>query len=272
MHPILFEIGPFPVRSYGFALALSFFLAIVLSLKRAKRFQIPPQLIMELALVVLVTALLGSRLFYVVYHIEEFQGHWWDIFNPFQGDGRLGMGGLSMMGGVILSVLCGLLFLARPGAKPWFPAAVAAPTFALAVGITRLGCFLNGCCFGVPTDSSLGMVFPADSFAGYVFPDQHIWPAQLFASAVGFFIFVLLLLFERRKKFDGQIFLLMVIFYSLGRFVIDFFRYYEESMVFVRIQGVSFSTNQALIVPILIVSLVLWQFLKRRRELPSEKL
>lgn len=272
MHPILFEIGPFPVRSYGFALALSFFLAIVLSLKRAKRFQIPPQLIMDLALVVLVTALLGSRLFYVVYHIEEFQGHWWDIFNPFQGDGKLGMGGLSMMGGVILSVLCGVLFLARKRVKLWLTADVASPTFALGVGITRLGCFLNGCCFGVPTDSPLGMVFPPDSFAGYVFPHQHIWPAQLFSSAMGFTVFALLLLFERRKKFEGQIFLLMVIFYSLGRFVIDFFRYYEESMVFVRIQGVSFSTNQALIIPILIVSLVLWQLLKRRREPPSEKL
>lgn len=271
MHPLLFEIGPFPIRSYGFALALSFFLAIVLSLKRANRFQIPPQLIVDLALVVLVTALLGSRLFYVVYHIEEFQGHWGDIFNPLQGDGKLGMGGLSMMGGVILSVLGGMVLLSWRRVKLWLVADLVSPTFPLGVGITRIGCFLNGCCFGKPTDSPLGVVFPPESFAGYVFPHQHLWPAQLFASAMGFLIFVLLLFFERKKKFEGQIFLLMVVFYSLGRFVIDFFRYYEESMVFVRIQGVSFSTNQALIVPILIICLVLWQLLRRRTEQPRQE-
>jgi len=214
---------------------------------------------------------LGSRLFYVIYHVEEFQGNWWDIFNPLQGDGKFGMGGLSMMGGVVLSVLGGIAFLSWRRAKLWRIADMVAPTFALGVGITRIGCFLNGCCFGKPTNSSLGVVFPADSFAGYVFPHQHIWPAQLFASAMGFLIFALLLLSERKKRFEGQIFLLMVVFYSLGRFVIDFFRYYEESMVFVRIQGVSFSTNQALIVPILIISLVLWQLLRRRTEQPRQK-
>jgi len=225
----------------------------------------------DLALVVLMAALLGSRLFYVVYHVEEFRGHWGDIFNPFQGDGRLGMGGLSMMGGVVLSVLGGITFLFWRRAKVWLIADVVAPTLALGVGITRIGCLLNGCCFGKPTDSPLGVVFPADSFAGYIFPHQHIWPAQLFASAMGFLIFALLLLLERRKKFEGQIFLLMAIFYSLGRFAIDFFRYYEESMVFVRIQGVSFSTNQALIIPILIISAVLWRILRRRAEQASEK-
>ncbi|KPJ48915.1 MAG: hypothetical protein AMJ41_03960 [candidate division Zixibacteria bacterium DG_27] len=214
---------------------------------------------------------MGSRLFYVIYHVEEFQGNWWDIFNPLQGDGKFGMGGLSMMGGVVLSVLGGIAFLSWRRAKLWRIADMVAPTFALGVGITRIGCFLNGCCFGKPTNSSLGVVFPADSFAGYVFPHQHIWPAQLFASAMGFLIFALLLLSERKKRFEGQIFLLMVVFYSLGRFVIDFFRYYEESMVFVRIQGVSFSTNQALIVPILIISLVLWQLLRRRTEQPRQK-
>lgn len=269
MHPILLEIGPFPIRSYGFALALSFMLGIILSLRRARKSGVAQELIVDLALVVLVTSLLGSRLFYVVYHLEEFRGHWWDIFNPFQGDGSLGLGGLSMMGGVVLSVLSGILLLAWRRARLWLVADIVSPTFALGVGITRIGCFLNGCCFGRPTDSPLGVVFPVESFAGYVFPHQHIWPAQLLASAMGFLIFALLLLMEKKKSFEGQIFILMVVFYCVGRFVIDFFRYYEQSMVFVEIGKTPLSTNQALIIPILIACAVLWQLLKRRSSRPS---
>jgi len=62
-----------------------------------------------------------------------------------------------------------------------------APSFLLGVGIQRLGgCFLNGCCFGRPTDSFLGVVFPMRSVAGSIFPGQPLWPAQLFASVFGF--------------------------------------------------------------------------------------
>ena len=106
------------------------------------------------------------------------------------------------------------------------------------------------------------MIFPPDSPAGYLFPDARIFPIQLVGSVMGFAIFAILLLAERFENFDGFTFWLMLMLYSVGRFIIDFFRFYEESMVFARIGGVGFSINQALSVLIFIVSIFMWNHLR----------
>lgn len=128
-----------------------------------------PEKIIDLTLLVLISSLAGSRFFYVVYHLEEFQGHFWDVINPFQSSGEIGIGGLSMMGGVVLSVVAGVIYLFLKKMPVWKIADIVAPSFALGLGFARIGCFLNGCCPGKVTDSFLGVVFPPDSFAGYFF-------------------------------------------------------------------------------------------------------
>ncbi len=262
MHPALFHIGPLAVRTYGFLLALAFVLGIWFAAKRAKRQGINIDWIPDLSLVILVTAIVGSRFFYVIRHLEEFEGHRWDMINPIQSSGEIGIGGLSMFGGLVLAIICSVIFLRLKKLNVQRIADIVAPSIMLGLGVARIGCYFNGCCFGLPTQSSLGVIFPPDSPAGYFYLDTPIFPIQLVASLMGFLIFAILLFVERFKNFDGFTFWLMLALYSVGRFTIDFFRYYEESMIFARIGGVNFSMNQALTVLIFIISIFMWNRLR----------
>ena len=262
MHPTLFHIGPLAVRTYGFLLALAFVLGIWFSGRRARKQGMNIDWIPDLSLIILITAIFGSRFFYVIRHLEEFEGHAWDMINPIQSSGEIGIGGLSMFGGFVLAIVCSMAYLRLKKLNLWKITDLMAPSVMLGLAVARIGCFLNGCCFGLPTQSSLGVIFPPDSPAGYLFPDARIFPIQLVGSVMGFAIFAILLLAERFKNFDGFTFWLMLMLYSVGRFIIDFFRFYEESMVFARIGGVGFSINQALTVLIFIVSIFMWNHLR----------
>jgi phosphatidylglycerol:prolipoprotein diacylglycerol transferase len=99
----------------------------------------------------------------------------------------------------------------------------------LGEGFTRIGCFLNGCCFGTPTCSPFGLVFPSNSPAGATFLGQPIHPTQLYSSAAGFLLFFFALWLEKRKLRPGVLAAILLIVYSLFRFGIDFVRYYEDS-------------------------------------------
>ncbi|MCK4591240.1 MAG: prolipoprotein diacylglyceryl transferase, partial [Candidatus Latescibacteria bacterium] len=162
---MLLKIGSFELRSWGVAFAISVLVGIGVAVKRAPRFGVKPSTIMDLAVVIMIAAIVGSRLWYVVYHINEFKGHWFDIVNPFQ-DGHIGIAGLSMIGGVVLAILASLVYAWM---KKWSFVALGdaiAPSFLLGAGIQRLGgCFLNGCCFGKPTDLPWAVSFPYNSFA-----------------------------------------------------------------------------------------------------------
>jgi phosphatidylglycerol---prolipoprotein diacylglyceryl transferase len=233
------------VRSYGIMLALSFLLGVWLAVRRAKKAGLDPNLIIDLSFVVLISAIVGSRFFYVIYHLDEFSNNLLDIINPFH-SGYVGIAGLSMMGGVILAIVSAFVFFYIKRKSPWPTFDVMMPTFTLGVGLTRIGCFLNGCCFGLPTHSSCGVVFPSDSQAGFIFPNTPLIPTQLMESLAGFVMLGIILWSERFKRFNGHSFWVTVALYSLWRFIIDFFRYYEDSMVFATIGGQNFSRNQFL--------------------------
>ncbi len=262
---ILFKIGPFAIKSYGVMLVLAFVTGTLVALSRGKRAGLKPEKILDLTLLILITSLVGSRFFYVIFHLEEFRGHFLDVINPFQSSGEIGIGGLSMMGGVVLAVVAGLGYLLYKKLSLWKVADVVSPSFALGLGIARIGCFLNGCCPGKPTDSFLGVIFPQDSFAGYFFQNTKLLPTQIFDSLAGFVIFFLLIFLERYKTFEGYTLWLMLSFYSAWRFIIDFFRYYEESMVFARIGNIDFSMNQAVSLLILAVSISMWFYFKSKK-------
>lgn len=105
----------------------------------------------------------------------------------------------------------------KKGLPFWPLADLVAPPLALGYGLVRIGCFLNGCCYGKPTNSFLGIVFPhLDHLA------RH--PTQIYSSLLGFTLFLVLLVMQRKKSFDGQIFLLFLILYGVGRTAIESLR------------------------------------------------
>lgn len=258
MYPVLFKIGSFELRSWGVAFVISVLVGIVVAMKRAPRFGMKQNTVVDLAVVIMIAAIVGSRLWYVAYHINEFKGHWFDIINPFQ-NGHIGIEGLSMIGGVVLAILASLVFAWLKKLSFVALGDAIAPSFLLGAGIQRLGgCFLNGCCFGRPTDSFLGVVFPPEGVAGSYFPGVPLWPTQLFASALGFAGFALVLWLDRRHSFPGYTLWQVFAYYSIDRFIVDQFRYYESSQILSTIGLLTINVNHVVLGGLFVLCAVLW--------------
>mgnify|MGYP006290846141 CR=1 FL=1 len=258
MHPILFKIGPLEIRSYGFMLALSFLLGIWLATRRAKKQGVDPNHILDLSVILIISGIVGSRILYVLFHLQEFRGRWLDTINPVQSDGTIGIAGLTLLGGVILCFVAAFIYLRLKNLSFLKFADILVPAVGLGIFLTRIGCYLNGCCYGLPcdADSAFCVEFPLNSAAGSQFPGIPLVPTQLYSSLYGLIILVALLFAERWKKYDGFLLYLFIILYGVSRFIIDIFRYYEDSMVILTIGGLDISTNQ--VISLLFIALGLY--------------
>lgn len=269
MYQVLFKLGAFEVRSYGLMLALSFVFGIWLASYRAKKWKVDTGIVLDMSLIIIISSILGARLMYVLFHLDEFSGRWLDTINPFQSTGEVGISGMTMIGGLLFSVVFGLTFLWIKKQPVLKITDIMAPSVAVGIFLTRIGCFLNGCCFGKPCSNTFGVVFPGNSPAGFIFPDQAVIPAQLYSALYGLVILVLLLTLEKRyRKYDGFTFFLLFFLYGLSRFIIDFFRFYETSMVLAKTDVVSFSVNQGVsfILALFFGALIIYKNYKQNQE------
>ncbi len=221
MHPILIEIGMLKIYSYGFMLALSFFAGILFAVARSRKRDVAPHLIYDLSVILIIGAIVGSRGLYIITHLDSYNG----IIDMI----ALWQGGAVYYGGLILAVFGAIIYLRVKSVSFLKVADIMAPSIGIGIFFTRIGCFLSGCCFGHPTTSWAGVVFPDNSPAGYQYPGIHIHPTQLYSSAYGLIIFILLILVERIRVAEGSVFGFMFIFYGIARFIVDYFRYYEDS-------------------------------------------
>jgi phosphatidylglycerol:prolipoprotein diacylglycerol transferase len=231
MHPILIQVGWFTIYSYGFMLALSFLAGIFVASYRARKIGLPPAHILDLSVYIILAAVIGSRLLYVVFHLNEYR----NIFDMF----ALWQGGATLYGGLVLAVLASYLFARKHALSFLLLADVVAPSIALGIMLTRIGCFLSGCCYGKVTTLPWAVQFPsgcaADIYAreqalALSLPRVGLHPTQLYSSAYGLIIFGLLMGVGGRLKKQGGTFGLFLVLYGISRFSIDFFRYYESNM------------------------------------------
>lgn len=243
MYPILIRIGNLHIYSYGVMLFLSFLIGIKLVEHRAKRFGVEANKVADLAFITLISVIVGARLLYVIFHWSEFANDLIGIIAFWRG----GLGGLMFFGGFILAFVTGIIYVRRQKLPLLKMLDAITPALVLGEGLTRIGCFLNGCCFGKPTGSSFGIIFPPNSIAGYTF-DCPIHPTQLYSSLAGFILFIVTLILERRQLKDGVLFGIIIMLYALFRFGIDFVRYYENAA--------NFLINQVIAIIIFIVALV----------------
>ncbi|MGD1049089.1 MAG: prolipoprotein diacylglyceryl transferase [Candidatus Krumholzibacteriaceae bacterium] len=231
MHPILIEIGRLKIYSYGAMLALSFWIGIVLAARRAGKRGINPDHIYDMSIVLILAAVVGSRTLYILTHRDDYHSLL-DIVALWQG-------GATFYGGFLLALAGAFVYLRRRRLSFLLVADACAPSIALGFFFTRIGCFLSGCCFGNPTHSIFGVVFPAHSPAGYYCPGIPLHPTQLYDSLYGLVTALALLALDRRRPFTGFTFGLLCILNGAGRYVIDFFRYYEASARISRLMTVS---------------------------------
>jgi len=167
MHPKLFEI-PFihwPVPSYGLMMVIAFLVAVSLIRYLSRNITPDPQYITNASLYSLIAGVVGARLFYVIHHFDDFQGRLLSVF-------AIWNGGLELLGGVLLAIAV-IIFYSRYHKLPTRRYLdILAIGLMLALAFGRIGCFLNGCCFGKPTNLPWAVRFPygSDAYCSQIYP------------------------------------------------------------------------------------------------------
>lgn len=218
MHPILFHVFGIPVFSYGFCLAVGFILAALSAIEMGKKQGIEKDAILDLALWTLICAVVGARVLYVGMEFSYFQKHPWEVF-------FLNKGGLIFYGGFAGGAVAAVAFMRRKGLPIWKTGDILLAVLPLGQMFGRVGCFMNGCCFGKPTLSAFKVTFPVGSLACEHYQElQPVHPVQLYESIGLGFLFLFLATLMDRKRFDGQVAALYGLGYSALRFCMEFFR------------------------------------------------
>jgi phosphatidylglycerol:prolipoprotein diacylglycerol transferase len=247
MHPILFEIGHWPVYSYGVLLAIAYLAGLQLAVVRARRAGLDGAKIMDLGIYLIIGALVGAKLMLVVVDFDYFRANPTEILSLVRAGGVF-------YGGLIVSFATGLWLVRRYRLPVWAAADMYAPGIALGHVVGRLGCLLAGCCYGRPTDLPWGLTFTDPVAASNVGTPLGVplHPTQIYDAGAELLILVVLLIFERRgRPFHGRTFWLYILLYAISRFIVEMYRGDPRGMVF------GMSTSQFVSLLILPVALVM---------------
>jgi phosphatidylglycerol---prolipoprotein diacylglyceryl transferase len=215
MHPVVCGIGNFTIYSYGLMLAIAFLISSNLVVSCARRENIDVEMIFGFCFMVFISGVIGARILYVVENAAYY------LKNPIEMI-MLAHGGLSWFGGLILSVICGMVYLSRKGLPIYRVLDLISPFVALGQAIGRIGCLLNGCCYGKV--SSFGIYFKSQ--------EATLIPTQLYSSLALIFIFIILRALQDRPHKQGEIFFMYLLLYSIKRFFIEFWRADNEIIWF----------------------------------------
>lgn len=257
MHPELWQFGPVHVRAFGAMMAAAFLVGTWLGMREARRLGLNEDHFVNVILVALVSAVIGARALYVIEHLPEFRSEWGSVFALWQG-------GLTLYGGVVAGTLGGLTAASRFGLPRWLVADALAPSLALGTMFGRVGCFLNGCCYGHPTTLAWGVKFPHDSFAYLEFGDTPVHPSQLYNAALGLGLFAVLWAVRKRPRTPGTLFWGFLAAFAIARVPIDLTRAYEADAVFMRVGAWGVTESQLTSFALALFSLLM--ILRLRRE------
>ncbi|HKP62156.1 MAG TPA: prolipoprotein diacylglyceryl transferase family protein [Polyangiales bacterium] len=293
-----------PIPAYFALLMIGFGVATLVASRLAKRQGLDHEVIIDLSLLSLIAGVLGGRLLHVIA-----DGYFWDyvhlctdpnaviwrsvtsIGECHQLHGRWDAeaalchaierdcfawaefwnGGLAYYGGLVVATVAGIYFLRRERFPVGKGIDIVGAVLPLGIFFGRLGCFFGGCCFGLPTDSLLGLVFPAGSAASYeqfehgLLPDKNlpslpVFPTQLYEAFGCLAIAAFLLLWlHPRKRWDGQVLLSFLGLYAVLRFGLEYLRADDRGAL------LGLSTSQLIGVAILAGCAALWPVLRRGR-------
>jgi len=256
VHPILLKLGPLTFYSYGLFLSLGFIIGAWIFYIQARQKKLDSEKIPDLLVWIVTASLIGSRILHILINFSYYKENLSAIVKFWEG-------GASLYGGLLFGVTTGLFFLRKDKKNLllWLDAAI----FGLLSGISigKIGCFLNGCCFGKPTTSFLGVKFPPLSEAYILSGFSKVHPTQVY-EAIGYAIgLTILLAIEKKIKNikPGILFLIGISLQSLVRFIVEYFRYHFELPV---IQSSNFYLNitftQIICLGIIITSLLIYFF------------
>lgn len=264
MHSELIRLGPIIIHSYGACLALAILLCYFILVKLGRPLGYTSDFISSLLTVLIVSGLIGARIFYVAEHWSHYSQHLSEIVKVWEG-------GLMFYGGLLCSAASLIVFI-RLQKKPIadvLDIIVTALPVSHAVG--RIGCFLNGCCYGRTSSCSLAVTYPRGSIPwaeqlqkGVITPDavcsSPVLPTQLLEAALNVAIFVVLLLLFRRKRKPGEQVAAYMMLYAVARFVLEYSRADE------RLYFGPFSISQTISIALFTVGLALMIWLRQKEK------
>lgn len=226
MYPTLWSFGPLEFHSYVVMLALAVLVGVFLTIWKNDTLETPYPITTIGGLWVLIGGMFGARIWWILQYDSP-----WNLYQAF----KFWEGGLVFYGGLLGGVVAGWGYL-RYCRVPILEAGdLIMPQVPLAHAIARMGCFLNGCCWGAPTTQPWGVVFPAGSqpyrehlHAGIIAEDAThsaaVHPTQLY-SALGLVLLFFVMRFAYTKKHPpGGVFFLYPVLYGVMRFVVEIYR------------------------------------------------
>lgn len=227
MRPTLINLGPVPIRSYGVMVLLGFLLALWYATTMARRRMegrkpnepgvITPDHVFDMSLIGLFVSILCARLLYVLLDLKEFRENPAEVF-------KIWTGGISIHGALVGGVLT-VWWYCRRHKLPFLAFTdICAPAFAIGYAVGRIGCFLNGCCYGHACNLPWAVQFRAEDQHGLVTAPSH--PTQIYATLMSLAIFVAVNRMLRRPHRDGVVFLSYLALYCVYRFIDEYFRRY----------------------------------------------
>jgi len=253
MYPDLFSIGPLTLHTYGLLIAIGFIAGLIVAVRIGKRHGIDSQYIMDLGLILIISGVIGSRIFYVLLNVSYYLKNPFDVL-------KLWQGGLVFSGGLLGAVIAGAFYIRRHGYDIWQMGDIFAPAIVIAQAIGRVGCFMAGCCYGKPTSLPWGATFTnPESIAPLHIP---LHPTQLYDSLSNFIIFIIVMSLGARKKFNGQVFIWFLILHSTARLLIEKFRGDDRGIL----PGTEWTMTQFITILILFSAIGLLFYLKSRHD------
>ncbi|MGA2855022.1 MAG: prolipoprotein diacylglyceryl transferase [Verrucomicrobiota bacterium] len=259
MHPIAFQLGPLTIHWFGVMIALAFLAGLWTATRRARRENISSETIADVTLWLMVGAIIGARFVYVAtYWREEFASQ------PFREVFMVQHGGLVFYGGFLGAAIVGTVFIRWKKMPPWKTADVLAPSIALGSVFGRIGCLLNGCCYGRQTDVPWAITFTnpqAHDLSGTPI-GVPLHPTEIYDALLNLVLYGFLAWLFRRKKFDGQVFATYLICYAVTRSIVEYFRGDYSNLHY----HLGLTPAQWIGVPIFIAGLALAAVLSRRVE------
>lgn len=204
MDRVAFSIFGIDIMWYGILMAVGMILGTLIAIKEAKRVGIKEDYVLDLAIFAIPIGLLGARLYYVIFNWEYYSQNISQILN-FRG------GGMAIHGALIGGILTGYVFTKIRKIDFFKMADAVILGMPLAQSIGRWGNFINQEAHGGPTDLPWGIMVDG----------VKVHPTFLYESVWDLAIFIFLLVFRKKKKYEGQVIVYYIILYSLGRFFIE---------------------------------------------------
>jgi phosphatidylglycerol:prolipoprotein diacylglycerol transferase len=239
------------VNAYGFMLMMGFILGITSAVKLGEKRGVPADIIIDLGMTILIGALIGARIQYILMPGNA------NVVLDFKTLVTAGVGGLGFFGGLAGGFLSATVFILIKKANFLRVLDTFAPGIALGYAITRIGCFLNGCCFGKDaTGLWVATNFP-HSPEGPVF---HVHPTQIYASLMGLTMFAILWMLSRGNGLGraGRLFAAFLAFEGVERFIMEIYRHADPNF-----QGI-LTPAQVFSIILIIVATLMWFYLPKK--------